>query len=238
MMRTGVAFLLLFAFIAPAALRAQDKKIRTRVYGGPVIATYRNNDNYTANSRGRAAANLGVRFEYRLGPQAGLGPAVEYVTHGLRFDSYFFHPGQHAMYDRSFPYTHTVRIQELHVPVIFKYNFLKENEKTHNSNIMVGWGYRYMFSSRSTVIASGADRLTWDDRIDTEMEYSLLGRKGGAMLITGMGAEKNYQVSKTSIYAELLLKYTLTRWRYSTNGEAAPFYIKNSFIAINFGYKF
>lgn len=239
MIRTALQLLLVVLFSMPSMARPdKPKRIQTRIYTGPVIALYRNSDHYTVNSKSRFAINLGARFEYRLGAQATLGPALEYLTHGIRFNSYFFQPGQHALYDKSFPYTHTARLQELHVPFIFKYSLKRENDFPENAYGMVGFGYRYVFASRSSVVPAGGNGITWEDDIDARLEHSLFGGKIGAMVMTGAGAEKNFQVSKTSFYGELTYKFPLARWRYRTNGEAAAFYIKDSFITINVGYKF
>jgi hypothetical protein len=230
-------FLMAVCFLVRDARARDESKYLYRFYGGPVLAFYNNNPDYTINTRARASLTSGARIEYLFTGYSSITAAVEYMTHGLRFDSYFFEPGQQIIYDKTFPFHHKVRLHEAHLPIIAKYNFTKENDKILNGYAMVGWGYRYIFASRSTITSNVTGDKVWRGKINADEEYHLFTRKGGSMLLAGFGTERNFQPNRTSGYIELIYKFGLSRFRYQGSGTAREFFIKDSFLSVCIGYK-
>lgn len=240
-MSRRVVHIVLLLILFPLCIHAKDKenrKVLVRMYAGPVLAFYHNNEDYTINTHSRMSVNTGIRFEYMINGYNSICMAPEYLTHSLSFDSYYFAPGQLELYDKSFPYTHTVRLHEAQLPFLFKYNFTKENDKIMNGYLLAGWGYRYILDGESTITQVNNSSITWNGKIDATMEYHLLSPHDGSMLLAGGGFERNYQNEHRGIYGELLFKYGLSRFNYPGSGTTVPFFIKDSFLCINLGYKF
>jgi hypothetical protein len=235
------ALTLILLFILPLLAPAQEyktKKFKKRIYFGPAIASYKNNTDFTVNTRPRMGVNLGVRFEYMFNGYNSLCFAAEYLTHGLSFDSYYFDLGQVTLYDKTFPYHHQARLHEAQLPVLFKYNFQKENNKARNTYLLIGWGYRYILASYSYITNISNGRAAWEGPTDATAENPLLLKRGSSMLMAGIGFERNNLPKERAIYLELLYKYGLSRFQYNGSGTAAPFFIKDAFTCINVGAKF
>jgi hypothetical protein len=237
-MKRQFTFTLLILLLCNGAIADGEKTVLTRVYTGPILGFYNNNEDYTANTKALFSFTVGMKWEYKFNGLASLGIGAEYVSHGLAFDSYYFAPGQQTFYDKTFPFVHKARLHEAHAPILFKYNFTKENDTPMNGYLMVGWGYRYIFASNTTITSKATGDFAYVGNIQASMEYKLFTRNGGSMLLGGIGFERNFQVKHTSIYMELLYKYGLSRFRYNGSGTADPFYIKDAFLSVNMGYKF
>ena len=229
--------LLALCFISCAVHSQDESKFLYRLYGGPVLAFYNNNTDYTINTKARISVTAGGRMEYMFNGLSSITAGFEYITHGLAFDSYFFTPDQQIIYDKTFPFHHKVRLHEAQVPLLAKFNFTKENDKIFNAYVTAGWGYRYIFASRSTITSNITGEKVWKGGVNADMEYSLFAPRGGSMLLAGFGTERNFQPAKTSIYLELQYKFGLSRFRYRGSGTAKEFFIKDSFLSVNIGYK-
>lgn len=237
--RHAYTYLLMVASLLsqPSSAR-EESKFLYRFYGGPVIAFYNNDPDYTINTKARASFTFGGRIEYMFNGLSSMTASVEYVTHALGFDSYYFSPGQLPIYDKTFPFHHQVRLNELHVPLLAKFNFNKENDQVFNGYLVTGWSYRYIFSSYTEITSNISGTYAWTGNINTDMQYPLFTRRGGSMLVAGFGTERNFQPKRTSAYIELQYKFGLSRFRYEGSGTAREFFIKDSFLAVNIGYKF
>ena len=239
MIKARHALLLLFAIcICGMASAREESKYLYRLYAGPIIAFYKNNPDYTINTRARASLTVGARMEYMINGYSSMTFAAEYVTHSLAFDSYHFEPGtQQLVYDKTFPFHHDVRLHEVHVPFIAKFNATKENDKPFNSYLLTGWAYRYIFASTATITSNVNGSFAWIGNINADEEYSLFTKKGGSILLAGFGTERNFQPKRTSAYIEFTYKFGLSRFRYQGSGVAREFFIKDSFLSVNIGYK-
>lgn len=233
------AYLLLITCLLSRQAHARDESnYLFRFYGGPVLAFYNNDPDYTINTKARASFTLGGRMEYLFNGYNSITVGAEYVTHALGFDSYFFNPGQLPVYDKTFPYHHNVRLHEVHVPLLAKFNFIKENDQPFNAYVLAGCSYRYIFSSYAIITSNINGAYAWTGNIHADMEYPLIVRSGSSLLVAGFGTERNFQPQRTAAYIELQYKFGLSRFRYEGSGTAREFFIKDSFLAVNIGYKF
>lgn len=234
---TTILLLTILTHLA-SAQEYKVKKFKKRVYFGPVIASYKNNPDFTVNTRPRMSVDLGVRFEYMFNGYNSLCFAAEYLTHGLSFDSYHFESGQITLYDKTFPFHHQVRLHEAQLPILFKYNLQRENDKPRNTYFLIGWGYRYILSSYAYITKISTGRAAWEGNIDATAEHDLFFKRGSSMLMAGFAIEKNNLRKEKGIYLEFLYKYGLSRFQYNGSGTAAPFFIKDSFTCITVGIKY
>jgi hypothetical protein len=232
-----ITYIFLLSFIPQLLYAGDDKKWLVRMYTGPVISSYHNNEDFTANTKARFAYSAGARTEHLFNGYGSIAGGLEYLYHSLAFNSYYFAPGETTIYDKSFAYSHTARLHELHVPILLKYNFTKENDKPVNAYVLAGWSYRFIFASYGYIDNTSSGIHAWEGKLHVTEEYHLLDKRGGSMMVAGFGFERNIQNKHRSIYGELQYKYGLSRFRYTGSGTAAPFFIKDSFVCVNLGYK-
>ena len=107
-----------------------------RIYGGAVIPFYINNPDHTVETKGGFAFNIGFKRTFRIFDNS-LETGIEYVNHEVSFRSYYFAPGYSKLYDKTFPFLHDLKINELQLPIIFKQTFGKETKNQATSYFTV-----------------------------------------------------------------------------------------------------
>jgi hypothetical protein len=208
-----------------------------RLYAGAVIPFYTNNPDHTAETRGGFAFNIGFKRTFRIFDNS-LETGLEYVNHEVSFRSYYFAPGYSKLYDKTFPFIHDLKINELQLPIIFKQTFGKETKHQATSYFTVGWIWRYFVYSSTSIQSINDGIQVYDGKTDVTFEYPFPWAHFGSLLQGGLGLQFNNIQKQTALFFEVNYKYGISRFHYVGNGNTNDLFIKDSNISINVGYKF
>lgn len=206
----------------------------------PVISFYNNSEDYTINTRSLIGFGAGAKAELSLksSKTSKVITGLEYFNQGMAFDSYYFAPGHSVKYDKHFDYHHSLRFQELQLPLLFKQCFNNEDDKFYSVYLTFGWACRYVFLANSTIANAQTGVAAWKGSSDMEFEHFLGYKKLGAILLAGAGFEKKLGDFNRAIFFEFSYNYNIFRLHYAGDGLSNNIFFKNNQLTIGLGYKF
>lgn len=234
--------ILLFSLFA-MHIHGQDaspaKKIRTnkRLYAGIVIPFYMNNPDHTEETKKGFAFNVGFKRTFKL-LSTNIETGLEYINHGLSFRSYYFAPGYSKLYDKTYPFTHTIRINEFQLPIVLKQSLGRETKSRATSYFTVGWAWRYLVYSKTSIESMSDGVQVYDGKTNTSFEYPFPWGRFGSILQGGLGLQFNNLLTQSALFFEVNYKYGISRFHYVGKQNTNSLFIKDSNISINVGYKF
>lgn len=221
---------------------AQDKvpsKYRPNnlIYAGAVVPFYSNNPYHTIDTQGAFSFNAGYKKIIRV-LEGSFECGVEYVNEGLSFKSYYFAPGYSKLYDKTFPYTHDVRMNELQIPLLFRHTFNKENKHKATPYFTAGWALRILMYSSTSIqsIADGTE--VYSGQTDLSFQYPFPWNNFGSLLQGGLGLQFNNIQTQSALFFELNYKLGISAFHYTGANASNDLIIKDSNLTINVGYKF
>jgi hypothetical protein len=109
--------------------RYRPRKLKHRISAGPVISFYKNNPQYTVNSKSKAGFNAAYKCEITLALKTNFLVGLEYMSQGLKFNGYYSAPNHTYLFDQTFSYSHDIQYQEVQLPFAFKIALNPEKEK-------------------------------------------------------------------------------------------------------------
>jgi len=238
--RRILAVIVLFSSVL--TLNAQDiassgkPKVNKRLYGGFIFPIFTNNPYHTTGTSSSFSFNLGFKRTF-IFASSKFDIGIEYLNQGLSFQSYYFAPGYSVLYDKSFPFLHDLRIQELQLPVLYRYMFGKETRNKTTPYLTIGWALRFIAYATSTIQSSDGI-LVFDDQTDLGFENPFITSRLSSMWQASFGLQFNNVKTLKAFYVELGYKLGTSRYHYVGNGTSNDLMIKDSNVTLNFGYKF
>lgn len=236
-------FVLLF-FFQPDFLFAGTPKINSnRVHFGPVIGFYTINKNHAINPKQRMSALFGYAREIQIGNQfkTFFSFGADYFFHGLNFRSYYFYPDTLKLYDKSFGYSYSLFIHELHVPLQFKYLFRREDNHIRSPYISIGYSLRYLLPFSTLSVAQDGNVLTSDDNLDLKFKTPLFYSKLNSFATLAIGWQRNSVVRGFgffNFYMELNARYGFSPYYFQKDYAASSLYMNAVHISLQLGLKF
>ncbi|MBI2269726.1 MAG: hypothetical protein HYU69_05135 [Bacteroidetes bacterium] len=237
------SFVILLLGLFSLCMHAQDsapsKKIRTnkRMYIGMVIPFYSNNRDHTDETKGSFAFNIGFKKMYKLFG-TGIETGLEYLNQGLSFRSYYFAPGYSKLYDKTFPFTHTLRMNEFQLPILLKQSLGKETRRKTTSYFTFGWAWRYILYSNTSIESINDGIQVYDGKTKITFEYPFPWSRFGSLLQGGLGLQFNNLQTQSALFFEANYKLSISRFHYTGRNNSNNLFIKDSNLSINVGYKF
>lgn len=213
------------------------QKIRMRIYAGPLVNRYSNHPYYTNNTRALYAFSIGTKAEIKFIGNSSILSGIEYVNHGVRFNSYYFAPGHSKIFDKNLAYSHRFRIHEAQMPFIFKNSLTDESKVSLSPYLLGGFGFRYIFLSTTNISYDKTGQVLYEGKSKTEFEHHLITPHLNAILLGGIGLQKNIRTSGSGLFAEMIFKYMISRFVYTGNGSSNNHPIKDISFFISMGYK-
>lgn len=243
MRKTKIIAAIIFYAFSIQLVRAQEpsdfKKgaIKSRLSVGPVLSYYKNHPQHTVNTKAKPGFCASYKSEILLGRKASFIFGLEYFNQGLSFKGYYSAPGNTYLFDKSFAYTHEIRVQELHLPVGFRRAFNYEKDNFYTPYYFGGIGARYLFSSYYVVINDSTENVVYDGKGTMGFEHQVA--KGlNAFIYGGLGSQYNFRTSAKAIFIDLTYKYGLSRLHYAGHRNSNNINIKESHITFSIGLKF
>lgn len=206
---------------------------------GPVLGIYTINPNHAKSPTQKMSAMVSFKKEIKLDKtfKTFFLVGVEYFFHGLNFKSYYFKPDSLQLYDKTYPYNYSLIINELGVPLQFKYSFARENNSVFTPYIMFGYHLRYLLPGNLLVTQNG--NRTKEDIVDLRFRNGFITNKMNSFVSATIGWQKNsINKSKGNFFVELNFRYGFSQYSFEENYAASSLYINSMHLALQLGVKF
>lgn len=228
------------------AVNLQAQKFRHKASGngwrfnfGSGLNFYNINEKHGALPKQRPNFTMGIRRELRATRdyKSFIQIGLDYVTHGLSYQSYYFKPDSVKLYDGKFRYDYNVTINEIHIPVEFKYLLRRVDNSLFSPYLLIGYHFRYLLPGKVVVNRSGTRYM--DDHPEFKFRTHLLGEKVNASLCLAAGWQKNrLGTSKGSFFGEVNFQYGFSDYYFTSAYSANAMYINCIQATLLFGAKF
>ncbi len=217
----------------------KDPLIRTRVAIAPLISFYTVNQNHAQNPYQKMSGLISIKEEIRLNEKHTifLLIGIEYMAHGLNFNSYYFKPDSLKLYSGNMNYSYSLYIHEIDIPIQAKYSFTRENNSLVTPYIMIGYHFRTILQGTLQVKQNG-------DEIENRYEHvtfknPLFNPENNAFMSATFGIQKNNpKHPKRCVFAELSYRYGFSPYIISDNFTPSSLFMNGSHLAICLGIKF
>ncbi len=206
---------------------------------GPCVGFYTINKNHAKSPQQRLSAIIGFRKEFKVGRdyRTFFLVGVDYFFHGLNFKSYYFKPDSLKLYDKSFKYDYTLLINELNLPVQFKYLLKRGDNSLFSPYVSIGYHLRFLLPSSLKVKQDG--QLIKSDNPDLKFKTPFLYNKINSFVSASVGFQKNsLSNSKGSFFAELNFRYGFSPYYFQTDYSPTSLYINSTHLSLQLGLKF
>lgn len=184
------------------------------------------------------SALAGVKKEWRIDRENRqfFLTGIDYFFHGLGFRSYYFKPDTLAIYDNSFSYTYSLFIQELHLPLQYKYLFKRREKKAFSSYLQLGYHLRYLVTSDVRITQNGG-KVKYDSP-ELKFKTPLISTRLNPFLSLSYGLQRNTTgPEKGNFFVELNFKYGFSSYYFERSYAPSSLYISSSHIALLMGFR-
>jgi hypothetical protein len=218
----------------------QKGVVRHRFSLAPVVCFYKNHDQHTINTK----ANLGFCMSYKAeifsGKKANLILGLEFLNEAFTFQGYYATPGKTIAFDRTYPYTHTSRIQEIGLPIGIKLALMSEEGYYFTPYYLGGFCPRYILGSYNLIVNDVSGVTMHEGKGDIDFEHSIISsvKQLNGFVFSGIGGQYNFRGSAKAVFFEVMYKYGLSRFNYHGYQDSNNLFIKNSNLAFSFGVRF
>ena len=232
----------LFLILFPFSIWAQEyysnkNKLKTKLYSGIIIQNSKIEPNLTNSYNSSISINLGIRKELAI-YHSHFEFGLEFVNQGLSFNSYYFSPGYSSIYNQNFEFQHSIRINELLVPLLVSFQLTNHSNRGIIPSINLGWILRGIINSTASIIDNKSQIELYQGPVNVAFQYPLLARYLGSMLQAGIDFQINNLRTHKGIFIELNFKYDITQLEYFGYLNSNDILFQNSIYAINIGYRF
>lgn len=227
--------------------------VKSRISIAPAASLYKNHPQHTTATKANAGFCASYKSEILLGRRMSFLAGLDYLSQGLSFRGYYVAPGYTYLFDKTYAYTHEIRVQELHLPIGVKKAFNSEKDNFYTPYYYGGAGFRYILSSyyiitndsTETVVYDGKGTMDFEYQVFTQLSNGIFKGKGASVtkklnsfIFGGIGIQRNLRDSGKAVYFDLCYKYGISRLHYSGYNNSNNLNIKDSHLLFNFGLKF
>jgi hypothetical protein len=202
---------------------------KTSIDAGWVIG-FAGTSGYTANYVNGISAKNGYTFglieEIPVERRSYIDVGIEILKDGLSFNSYFFAPGYSFLYDGTEIYNHSIDINEIQVPVLYKFPLGPIDRKYRSIYMTFGAKFRYISYTNSTVTDNSTGYLVWEGQKDVSSLYRLFSPFGSPVFEMSLGYQRNTKKKKKrGWYMNLEYNYGLSPLVYSGNRDGSNYVV-------------
>ena len=215
------------------------KQVKTRVSISPVLGLYSANKHSASGAKQKLSAALSVKAEWRLTKhyQDFLLIGVEYMLHGVDFNSYYFYKDSLQLYSPSrMRYAYSLTIHELDFPILLKHSFQKESNTLFSQYIFAGYNYRWLIASRLNIADNGTELYNQNEKVI--FKNGAFSPINSGFICFGAGFQKNIPAKEKAFFAEVQFKYGLNALYVHNDYSPSSLFLNNHFIYITVGSKF
>jgi hypothetical protein len=233
----ALLFLLVFSNVCHAQKNYNGAGIRFGI--GPVLGLYVVNPNHAKSASQKMSALVSFRKEVRCDKvyKTFFLFGVDYFFHGVNFRSYYFKPDSLQLYDKTFPYNYSLIINEIGVPLQFKYSFKRENNSVFSPYIAIGYHLRYILPANLSVSQNG--NKVKDDIVDLQFRTPFINKHLNSFVSASFGLQKNsVGGSRSNFFAEFNFRYGFSQYYFEEKYAANSLYMNSYHLVLQLGVKF
>jgi len=211
--------------------------IKTRIGISPVLGIYKTNKNHTTKSKPKMAFCFSLKEEIRLNNKntSFLMVGVEYMMHGLNFQSYYFPQDSIKLYNGKMTAKYDLRIHELDFPIQLKYSFQKETNAIISSYIFGGYCYRWLVATNMKV-SNNSEQII-DKTEPLKFKFPAFNPVNSSFLNAGFGVQRNTTLRHNAVFAEIQFRYALSPFYFNESYAPTSMYINGHFVYLTVGFK-
>lgn len=194
------------------------RRPKTRIEAGLVFGMLKNDPHYTNSSQVKSGYTIGVKEEIAVLRKSAILLGFDFYKQTLSFNSYFFAQGQSFLYDPKLEiYNHAISINEIHLPVEFKFSFKPESKNKRSFYGLFGWVYRLLIYDNALVTNTQTGKFIYEGQNNLTYNYSLFTNYGSSIIELGIGHQRNGLKNGNAFYWELDYKYGISPIHYTGN---------------------
>jgi hypothetical protein len=216
----------------------KEKKQYIRVVAGPVLSFYQNNSFHTNDSKPRYAFFALAGVDFQIHKDFTFMPAVEYVYHGLSFNSYYRAPGYQFLYDKHYDYNYRLTLQEGRLNILVKQTIGVETRNMVTGYTACGYVLRYLLSSNLQVTSNLTGNELFSGKPNIGFEHPIFTRNTASAVKFVGGVQRNYFKTHRAFFFEASFTFSLSRFSLSESFAPSNININGSFLQLGLGVKF
>jgi len=200
---------------------------KTTIEGGMVFS-FASPTGYTANyinsMSGGTGYILGLTEEIPIQKQAYLQIGIQILSEGLSFNSYFFAPEYSFLYNGNETYNHSISMNEIQVPLLYKFLLSKPDGKLRSIYASFGGKFRYISYTTSTVTDNNTGFLIWEQQKDVISLNKLFSSYGSPIFEVSLGYQRGVKKKrKRGWYMNLEYNYGLSPLVYTGDNAGSNY---------------
>ncbi len=227
--------------------------IKNRLSIGPVMSIYKNHPQHTINTKAKLGFCASYKSEILLGRKINFLIGLDYLNHGITFHGYYSALGYTYLFDKTFAYTHEIRVKELQIPIGFKRAFNNEKDNFYTPYYFGGIGERFILSSYYVITNDSTENVVFDGKGSMNFEHQFISKvfnklfngagtsitgKLNAFFYGGIGTQYNFRTTAKALLFEITYKYGISRLHYEGYQNSNNLNIKDSHLSFSIGLKF
>ncbi len=219
--------------------RNKSPLLRTRVAISPLLSFYSVNPHHAINPRQKMSGMISAKGELRLNMKhtAFFLFGIEYMAHGLNFNSYYFRQDSLQLYNGNFNYTYSLYVHEIDIPLQVKFSFRRENNALVSPYIMFGYHFRTILFGSLDVTQNGETVVKKTEALT--FRNPLFTPHNNAFVSFTVGFQKNNpNQTRNCIFFEVMYRYGFSQYLLSDSFTPSSLYLNGSHIALSLGLKF
>lgn len=223
------------------SLRVKNKNplVKTRVSISPVLGLYFPNKHHTNKARQKMAYSISLKEELRLNKKYTdfIFVGVEYLYHGVNFNSYYFYADSLQLYTPSrLKYTYSLTFHEIDFPLQIKHSFQNESSSILSGYVYAGYNYRWLLASNLNVSESGNQLI--DQKEKVTFKSPAFNPYCSSFITFGGGFQKNTPVRHNAVFAEIQFKYALSPMQIKETFAPSSLFVNGHMLYLTVGVKF
>lgn len=211
-------------------------QVRHRLSASYVQSFYKNDPNLSTGTKAKPGFNAAYKAEFLFGRKLNFIMGLDYLYQQLVFHGYYEQPGYTYVFDKTFPYSHEVQIQELQLPIGIKESFVDEKAFEYTPYFIGGLAFRYLQKTYTVITNDSTGYTVFDNKkTSVSFENTKPSAKINTCLYVGLGFQKNNQENARAVFIEIMYRYGISRFYYTGYNNSNSLKINNNSIAITLG---
>ncbi|MCX7727913.1 MAG: hypothetical protein N2203_00420 [Bacteroidia bacterium] len=205
---------------------------------GVMLQRYYYNTFHSRNLHTGMSFMLGLCQEFALDGMKNknfFSIGVEYLYQSFSFQSYYFTQDTMRLYNGKMDYVYDVKLSEVNVPFLYKYNFSRENNDVQGIFFSIGYVYRILLPSIVSISHSGIH--TSSETLRPTFKIPVLNDYCNSYAHVSIGFQKNNPQGKTKMFVEIFGRYGFSPFYIKTQNTASNLFFGNYFIGMSVGMK-
>lgn len=212
------------------------RNFRTRIALAPIISFYKINKNHATTPSQKMSGFISVKEELRLNQSHTmfLSLGVEYMVHGMNFNSYYFRPDTIRLYNGEMNYSYSLYIHELDFPLQLRISFNRENNSQYSPYMAMAYHFRTLLQGDLKVKQDG--NVIEKKTEEITFKNPLFNEKSNPFVSLTVGIQKNNpDKNKMGFFAELGFRYGFSPYLLKDDFTASSLYITGHHLNLSLG---